>query len=545
MPTSSPPCLPAARNVERRRYAPSWCIARRLAPTLAFALVTAFAAPAAAQEPLQASEATPLVRIPGAVASATDGAIVIRSGGQELVYVEGFGWLADVDAPGPELRDGEVYGVPALLAALGLDVAAVEAVRFAGDTQLRVVLDVPALDAATLAHLASSGEVVDGERLELQLPPLLVPAGLPESYGGVEVLLRQRADGTTVEVTGGTFRYEAFALAGPTRVVLDLTLERPPLGPETSEVLAEGITYRQVQAHGSAGLSRVHVIDVAPGVGEWRVVGQPGEVRTTDRWADGAFAAINGGYFDTGTKQVIGMLVVDGVLLSLPSRGRAVIAFGDGPPLIDRVQASYSVWLEGVAVAVRGAPFVDEIAVVWGPGSAGSSRFGVLVIDDEEGRVVDNRLGPVRLRADQYAVVYPAELRPLALAEPGTRLEYTWHVTPEAFRSARYAVEAGPLLLKDGRDVLEPEREMFAVGQRILDGLTQQAAIGVRADGSVVLVAAEAMVAADLVPLLQRLGVRDALRLDSGGSTTLYAAGQVVNRRSEREVVNAIVLRVP
>lgn len=75
--------------------------------------------------------------------------------------------------------------------------------------------------------------------------------------------------------------------------------------------------------------------------------------------------------------------------------------------------------------------------------------------------------------------------------------------------------------------------------------MTQQAAIGVRADGSVVLVAAESMVAADLVPLLQQLGVRDALRLDSGGSTTLYAAGEVVNRRSEREVANAIVLRMP
>jgi exopolysaccharide biosynthesis protein len=61
----------------------------------------------------------------------------------------------------------------------------------------------------------------------------------------------------------------------------------------------------------------------------------------------------------------------------------------------------------------------------------------------------------------------------------------------------------------------------------------------------VVLVAAEVMVAADLVPLLLELGARDALRLDSGGSTTLYADGRVFNRVSEREVVNAIVLRLP
>ncbi len=485
------------------------------------------------------------VRIPGAVASVEDGAIVLRAGGQELVYVSGFGWLADLDAPAPEIRDGEVYGSPALLSALGLHVPVLEAVRFAGDAQVRVVLDVPGLDAVQLAGLERSGEVRAGESLHFTLPPLLLPVGLEGSYAGVEVRFRQGAHGTAVEVDAGEFSYELFALAGPTRVVLDLARERPPLGPETSQTLTEGVTYRRLQADGASGPSWVHVLDVAPGVGEWRVVGAPGEARSTDRWASGAFAAINGGYFDTVTRQVIGMLMVDHELLSLPSRGRAVVAFGARGPMIDRVVASYSVFLDGVLVAARGAPFADQVAVVTGPGFAGSGRVGVLVVDDEAGLVVDNRVGPVRLASEQYALVYPAELRPLALAEAGTRVRYDWHVTPEEFASARYALEAGPLLVKDGRPALEPERELFAVGQRILDGLTQQAAIGVRADGSVVLVAAESMVASDLVPLMQRLGARDAMRLDSGGSTTLYADGRVWNRRSEREVVSAIVLRVP
>jgi exopolysaccharide biosynthesis protein len=104
-------------------------------------------------------------------------------------------------------------------------------------------------------------------------------------------------------------------------------------------------------------------------------------------------------------------------------------------------------------------------------------------------------------------------------------------------------VEAGPLLLKDGRPAFEPEREAFARGVRILDEVTQQAAIGVRADGTVLLVAAEAMVAADLVALFEALGARDAMRLDSGGSTTLVADGLVLNRRTERAVANAIVWR--
>jgi hypothetical protein len=516
---------------------------RALAPLLvAWTILTGLTLTHAQVEP---SPTQPLVRIPGAVATATEGAIVLRVGQREIVYVDGFGWLDDIDAPPPDLIDGEVYGAPELLTALGLDVPVVEAVRFAGDAQIRIVLDVPALDARALAGVARSGNVGAGDVLRLSLPTLLIPSGLGDTYAGLEVMFRAGPEGTDVEVSGGPFAYEVFALATPTRVVLDLTLERPRLGPDTVEVLAEGITYRRVRAEGSAGATWVHVLDIAPGVGEWRVVGAPGESRTTDRWASGAFAAINGGYFDTGTRQAIGMLVVDGAMLSLPSRGRAVIAFGDGPPLIDRVRATYSVWLDGVPVAVRGAPHVDEISVVTGPGWAGSGRFGVLSVDTESGLVLDNRVGPVRIGASQHAIVYPAELRPLALAERGVHLRFAWHIDPEAIGAARYAVEAGPLLLKDGRDVLQPEVEQFAIGQRILDGLTQQAAIGVRADGSVVLVAAEVMVAADLVPVLLELGVRDALRLDSGGSTTLYADGRVFNRVSERAVVNAIVLRLP
>lgn len=528
---------------------PPWRLRRCVA--LAALLWWLVAAPAHAQS---------VVRLSGVEATVTDGAIVLNLGQRELVYVDGFGWLADIDAPAPEVREDGVYGDPALLGALGiaapsrpaaptvsaaLDPVPLAGVRFSGEREMRIVLDLPDLDARLLAGIERSGSVGTGAALTLALPALDVDSGRRETYRGVELGFVAEAGSTRLEVSGVPFEYHVFAVPAPTRLVIDLRLERAPIWVDATQSLRDGVTYSRVRAEGAGGPTWVHVVEVAAGVGEWRVVGAPGEARTTDRWADGAFAAINGGYFDTGTRQAIGMLVVDGVLLSHPSRGRAVVAFGDGAPLIDRVRASYSVWIDGLLVAVRGAPFVDEVSVVRGPGSAGSARYGTLVVDAESELLLDNGIGPVRLSAGQFAIVYPAELRPLAIAEPGVNVRYSWHVTPDDFSLARYALEAGPLLLKDGRDVLAPELEQFAVGQRILDGLTQQAALGVRADGTTVLVAAESMVAADLVPLLQALDVRDALRLDSGGSTTLYADGRVLNRRSEREVVTAIVLRLP
>ncbi|MBA2668488.1 MAG: phosphodiester glycosidase family protein [Trueperaceae bacterium] len=492
----------------------------------------------------------PLVRIPGAVATVSEGAIVIRADGREITYVPGFGWLADLDVPPPTVVDGEVYGVPELLAFLELDLPVLENVRFAGEGEIRVVLDVPGLDAAVLGPLGAQGAVGAGDALRLRLPSLLIPVGLPDVYGGLEVVVRQEPDGTTVEVSGGGYTYRVFALAEPTRLVIDVVTEGAPrAGPapalvfaDTRESLADGVTYRRFRAEGSGGPTWVHLLEVAPDAGEWRVVGATGVASPMPRLASGAFAAINAGYFNTATREAIGYLVVDGGVLSLPSRNRASVAFGSGAPVIDRVRVDYTVRVNGTVAALSGSPGGEGLGVVTTSGWAGTSRQGVITVD-ADGAVLDNRVGPVRVPSNAIAVVYSGDNRPLALADEGDVVHYDYRVTPSAFAHPRYAVEAGPLLLKDGLPALRPDLEAFAEGQRILDGLTQQAALGVRPDGTVLLVAAESMIAIDLVDLFLRLGASDALRLDSGGSTTLMAAGRVLNRRSERDVVSAIVWR--
>jgi hypothetical protein len=357
--------------------------------------------------------------------------------------------------------------------------------------------------------------------------------------------VRQEGEATTLELSGGAYAYRVFALADPTRLVIDVVPEGRPTAftpPDTVEALAHGVTYRRVRAEGSGGPTWVHVLEIQPDAGEWRVVGATGQARSMVSLASGAFAAINAGYFNTATREAIGYLVVDGGVLSLPSRNRASVAFGAGPPAIDRVSVEYTVRVNGTVAALSGAPGSEGLAVITTTGWAGTARQGVLVLD-AEGHVQDNRVGPVRLSAGTIAVVYPGDNRPLALADVGDVVDYDFRVTPPPFSQPRYAVEAGPLLLKDGRPALSPELESFAQGQRILDGLTQQAALGVRADGTVLLVAAESMIAVDLVALFERLGAQDALRLDSGGSTTLMAGGRTLNRRSERDVVTAIVWR--
>jgi uncharacterized protein YigE (DUF2233 family) len=504
------------------------------------------------------------VALPGVVLEESAGATVLRVDGRELVYVHGLGWLADLDAPPPRLEDGIVVVAEAVAVALDLAAPAtpsaaepragaqplagaqLRAVRASGDVDVRLVLDLEGVDADAVRTVGAVGRTEAGAPLRLELPIADWPDDLPTTVGAFDLRWVASEGGVRLEVGGVAFAYDVFALAGPTRIVLDLRPDRDgvPVPDEHVEELAPGVRYRTFRAAGSGGPSRVHVVEIAPGAGEWRVVGASGDPRPTVEWASGAFAAINGGYFDTGTRSAIGLFVVDGAWVSPPSRGRAAVGFGPDGVVIDRVRARFGVRVDGRTVLDAAHPAAAEVEVhpVAG-GWAGSPTQGVLVLDGD-GVVVANRVGPVRVPAGGSAVAYPPEVRGLALVDEGAVVATDLVVSPAGFAGVRYAVEAGPLLLQDGRPDFEPEREAFARGVRILDEVTQQSAIGVRADGTVLLVAAEAMVAGDLVALFQALDARDAMRLDSGGSTTLVADGRVLNRRTERAVANAIVWRL-
>ncbi len=517
---------------------------------LAVALIAACLAVAVhaqvAEPPVQPAPAVPagdepLYRLPGATASLSDDAITVSYGGRTLTYVAGIGWSEGIDAPPPLVVGAEVALGSAVLAALDVYLPRLLAVRTSGEAEVRIVLDLHDLDPGVLAGLSGEGALGVGQPLTLTLPQLLLPLAQPEEFAGIELQLVSGTGQTQFTAVGPAMTYRYFPLTAPNRLVLDLIPQRQFDLPELEQALGPGATYRRINYRSGSGGSVVHVVSVAPGFGEFRVVGASRGAATVPQLASGAPIAINAGYFDTATFDAIGYLLVDHGLISLPSRNRASIAFGDGPPVIDRVRASVKLHTPtGLVELALGNG--ERTGVVSVPGAfAGAPDMGVLVV--AEGLVVENKIGPRRVPnvPGAYALVYPPVNRQLALLDTGDRVFLDAMLEPASFEGARYAVEAGPLLLQGGLNAYRPDLEGFAVGQRILDGLTQQAAIGVRADGTVLMVVAETMRAEELIPLFQLLGARDAMRLDSGSSSTLVVDGRVVNRRTLRRVVSAIV----
>jgi exopolysaccharide biosynthesis protein len=387
---------------------------------------------------------------------------------------------------------------------------------------------------------------------------------------------------TEVDISGPAMHYRVFALDEPTRLVVDLTPHEPlpaaptvsappapaaplpaseaaevtldatdalrleptdPSPPSAGRVLHPGVVHRELRLPVPGGTSRVDILEIDPAHGEFRVVGESFVPRTLLQLSDGGLAAINASYFDTRNHLSIGFLRIDHTLLSLPSRNRASIGFGVGRPIIDRVAVDLSVRVNG-RPAFQGIVTENQVVVHTSAGYlVGSPTRGALVV--EQGRVVENKIGPRRVPEGGFVLVYEPDIRELALADEGDLLSYSARFVPDAFNRVRYAVEAGPLLVQDGRPAYAPDLEAFDIThpESNVNRRTTRAAVAVREDGTVLFVTATNMTASELVPLFLSLGAVDAMQMDSGGSSTLVAKGEVINRpaSSQRQIATAIV----
>jgi exopolysaccharide biosynthesis protein len=415
----------------------------------------------------------------------------------------------------------------------------IESVRFGGVGSIRIVFDIAGVSSNSLQSAVTQGQLAEGSFLELTLPILSLPLELPEPYKGVDVELVNTGTHTLIRLSGPKLSYRVFSLENPSRLVIDLIpLEFAHVTPETKE-LRPGIIYKRYAAPSSAGSSGVHVLEIAPNLGEFRVVGHHGQGLPLSQLASGAFAAINAGYFDPQNFSAIGFLKVDHGLLSFPSRNRASIAFGPATPLIDRVDADVNVRISGKLFDTQIVSEQNLSVHTQASAMVGHETKGVIVVSN--GQVIENKIGPRQVPSNGFALVYEPDMRELALVNAGEQAAIEVSFQNALFASSRYAVEGGPLLVSDGQAAFNPELEQFERGNPIIDQYTQQAAIGVKADGTFLMVTADTMVAQDLVSLMLSLGAYNAMRLDSGSSTTLYIDGKVINRSTERKVVTAIV----
>lgn len=98
---------------------------------------------------------------------------------------------------------------------------------------------------------------------------------------------------------------------------------------------------------------------------------------------------------------------------------------------------------------------------------------------------------------------------------------------PIAWDDVVTAVGAGPRVVKDGKVFIQAESEGFKEA-KILTAAASRSGIGIKADGSIVLVTVGKATIKELGGILRALGAIQAMNLDGGASSGLYANGKML-----------------
>lgn len=498
--------------------------------------------------------------MPGAGATERAGTVTFHYGGERYTYAPGLGWLGlEPGLSAPLVGKNQLYLENDVLRALGVNLPKLTGVRSSGGGTVRLVFDLEGLEATALEPLRGGGRTTRTQPLTLRFPRLLLPQTLPEGLEGLSLTTTDAPDATTLTLIGPPAHFTVFPLGSPTRLVVDLTA-RPTDTDLTLDVqegllsrlsaprqgvreLAEGVTLRSFSAPTLAGTSQIDLVEIAPGRGHFQVQGGSYDLRTPSDLTGGALVGINASYFDPEGGRSIGLLKRRGVLESLPSRNRAAVGFGFGKPLISRLSGALELTLNeqsGPKVKLKD----ERVTLHRQPGSLVSSlRQGAIVVS-ASGRVLENKVGPRRVPAGGFVLSYLPDVRALARIDAGDTLRYRLTTMPSVWRFVAEAVEAGPLLVAEGKSAYRPRLEAFDTQDREsnINRRTTRAALGVRRDGTVLLLVATQLTAPELVPLFLELGASDALQLDSGGSSTLVVGGEVLNRPAplQRRVATVI-----
>jgi hypothetical protein len=339
------------------------------------------------------------------------------------------------------------------------------------------------------------------------------------------------------------------------------------------ETVADGITlYRVRDPHllRPAGPVAVQLLRLDPDRVELRSALGRDEIKGTERVLDiatrnGAIAAVNAGFFEPSGEPA-GVLKIGGQLVSDASRQRgavAILAPGDytGPIrlLFDRVTVAgairFKVEGRNHTVPIAGIDTTQArggltLYTSWSRREMDSGQEGTeWVLRGSPFTVRERRSGTSRTPVPKDGAVLSfggtTPPRPLDRLEVGSVVEIVQEFVTGMGTRPRDWLRAPQIV--GGAGLLVFERRMITdwAPERMREGFTTErhprTIIGVGSDREIWLVTVDGrqpeislgMSFIELQGLARRLGLRGALNLDGGGSTTMVVKGQIVNHPSD------------
>lgn len=336
--------------------------------------------------------------------------------------------------------------------------------------------------------------------------------------------------------------------------------------------IATGIVQKNIRRLTTSGWQNINIIEADLSEGRYGVktltdTEDLSKLTNVKKLAEahGTLAAINGDFFswkwnDKSKGSAIGGAVVDGSMLTSitsPWNFSTVAQKTDGAFIFDYIDCAIAVAApNGFITSIEHINKYDDLTQPiiytkeWGPLSPGSAgTLSEIIIEDDTVVSINYDQGPVEFPENGYIIGFLRDVSPELIENfhVGDKVEIGINYEPK-FEDIQFAVGAGTLLLKDGK-----ETEIT----NDIAGNHPRTAIGVNADHTKLYLVtvdgrkanAKGVTLAGLADIMAEIGADDAANLDGGGSTTMVVrspytgAQEVTNTPSDnylRPVANAI-----
>lgn len=306
-----------------------------------------------------------------------------------------------------------------------------------------------------------------------------------------------------------------------------------------SSSLAPGVSYREQVVPTAAGNStirsvwverfeqRYHLRTVVPeaGLGTLAPLSQMAQKR-------GSAVAINANFYDPNSKLPIGLLIQDGTLEreDYAERGAlGVDVFGGVQFFNPDVKLELVIGDEHLSINGINRPAkqneIVTITPLFGPTIRSTEQATVVRLIDERVAAIFSASVVTPDRRSTFLIATGEKRALLAGVKRGDFVQLRQVASPAPRWPLRFAVSAGPMLVRDGQVILDTMAESFS--KPFATARAARSAIGLTADGTLILLIAlqgddsTGLTLDELAQLMQAQGATHALAFDGGGSASL------------------------
>jgi hypothetical protein len=402
----------------------------------------------------------------------------------------------------------------------------------------RVALDVSKAGLASLEQVSNNRVKIHLENTWLSSSRLIPVGG--ESLSRARLVPDGLASILELEISKHA-TVQLSSLTNPDRVVVDVVIPDAPT--PTPGITPTGVSYSVA--------NQLHLVTLEAGKYKPQVVTAGlGGGKTALEYAEDANAvvAVNGGYYDVAQSLSVDLVVSNNQILSYARGNRATMGL-----LTDDLFGTRAIWgtpkvrlnlgLNGKTWGVntaRAAPHPQWLTYFVGDGFVPTGGLGFVTLVIQDGKILEVHdenfiptLGQITFSLNPQA--FPGFAANL---NDTVTINTTW--SDPVFANAQDILAAGPKLVTNSLYAVNASSEGFDTTKEIWRK-TKQVAIGTDQQNNWVVAFLESGTPEEFSRALVTAGLKEAMRLDSGGSAQVFLAGGMLPNSASRAVPNAVV----